>query len=99
MLNEIKKLIQELEELDKKFTELAQEVNYHRKKWQVYEQNYILHCFEIAKVEDIDLRKIIRENPGCNCVFVLMEELVKKYGGDWKYYNRKVTERKDEKSE
>jgi hypothetical protein len=44
-------------------------------KWMVYEQEYILPCFDMATRCGIDLRGLLRENPGKNCVILLVERL------------------------
>ena len=45
------------------------------KKWCVYEQEYILPCFQWAEESDIDLPGLVRAKPGKNCVQLLVEEL------------------------
>lgn len=44
-------------------------------KWQHYEQEYILPCFELAKKSGIDLHQEVKKNPGKNCVILLVELL------------------------
>jgi RNase P subunit RPR2 len=51
------------------------EREYYRQKWQVYEREYILPCFDLAAKSDIDLPKLIKDNPGKNCVILLVEAL------------------------
>lgn len=55
--------------------ELAEELAIANKKWIQYEQEYILPCFGWAQEEGIDLRQLVKDNPGKNCVRLLIEEL------------------------
>ncbi len=52
--------------------------NYHKRRWIVYEQEYILPCFEWAKEIGIDLRQLVADNPGRNCVNVLVHTLIER---------------------
>lgn len=45
------------------------------KKWQEYEKNYILPCFIWAKESGLDLEAAVRDNPGHNCVELLVRWL------------------------
>lgn len=45
------------------------------KKWQEYEKNYILPCFTWAKESGLDLEAAVRDNPGHNCVELLVRWL------------------------
>lgn len=56
---------------------LTSEILFHKNKWENYERDYILPCFDWAKEEGIDLQKLVHENPGKNCVQLLVEELRK----------------------
>ena len=44
----------------------------HEQKWREYERDYILPCFQWANEYGIDLRKLVRDNPGKNCVELLV---------------------------
>ena len=44
-------------------------------KWRLYEEKYILPCFKWAEEEGIDLKKLVKENPGHNCVELLFKTL------------------------
>jgi hypothetical protein len=60
------------EEVDK----LYAEIQYHRDKWHEYEWKYILPLFEIAKKDGWDLRKLVHDNPGKNCVILFVEKIM-----------------------
>ena len=45
------------------------------KKWQNYEHDYILPCFDMAKKLGIDLKQEVSDNPGKNCVELLFLRL------------------------
>ena len=45
------------------------------RKWQEYERDYILPCFRWAEESGLDLRKAVAENPGRNCVELLVRWL------------------------
>jgi RNase P subunit RPR2 len=45
------------------------------RKWQQYENEYILPCFEMAKESAIDLHKMVRDLAGNNCVILLVKAL------------------------
>jgi len=44
-------------------------------KWQAYERDYVLPCFKWAEESGFDLRKAVAENPGRNCVDLLVRWL------------------------
>ena len=54
---------------------LKREFKRANEKWQLYEQKYILPCFKWAEEEGIDLKKLVKENPGKNCVELLVKTL------------------------
>jgi len=56
------------------------EIQYHRNKWYDMEQNYIIPCFKWAEEVGIDLHQLVTDNPGHNCVELLVKELIKKIG-------------------
>lgn len=56
--------------------ELREKLIYANKQWQDYEQNYILPCFMMAERVGIDLRELVKEKAGKNCVVLLVEELI-----------------------
>jgi len=45
------------------------------RKWQEYERDYILPCFKWAEESGLDLHKAVAENPGRNCVDLLVRWL------------------------
>ena len=47
----------------------------HERKWRTYEREYILPCFDWATEYGIDLRELVRRNPGKNCVELLVRAL------------------------
>ena len=47
----------------------------HLSKWTDYEQGYILPCFDMAAADGIDLRALVRDNPGNNCVMLYIRAL------------------------
>jgi len=49
-------------------------------KWTLYEQEYILPCFGWADEVGIDLEKLLKDNPGTNCVKCLVDELNRQVG-------------------
>lgn len=62
-------------DLVKSVKELQVESKGHRDKWWRYEQEYILPCFDIAKARGINLEQLVKDNPGKNCVILLIEAL------------------------
>jgi hypothetical protein len=44
-------------------------------KWHEYERDYILPCFQWAKELGIDLEQMVLDNPGRNCVEILVSTL------------------------
>lgn len=44
-------------------------------KWQIYERDYILPTFQWATEAGFDLRAAVRDNPGHNCVELLIQHL------------------------
>jgi hypothetical protein len=58
-----------------KIVRTAELANEHLKKWRDYENDYILPCFEWAKELGWDLEKMVTDNPGHNCVELLVEQL------------------------
>ena len=54
---------------------LREALNIANNKWVVYEQEYILPCFDLAKASGIDLRKELEKNRGTNCVVLLVKLL------------------------
>lgn len=55
-----------------------EKISYHKKKRIQYQQEYVLPCFELAKAEGIDLNQLVKDNPGKNCVRLLIERLIDK---------------------
>lgn len=55
-------------ELLTRFASLGDKFAEATKKWQTYEREYILPCFEWAKDEGRDLQQEVLNNPGKNCV-------------------------------
>jgi hypothetical protein len=49
-------------------------------KWRKYEREYILPSFTFAEAIGFDLRKAVSENPGKNCVALIVEHLAFKAG-------------------
>jgi len=47
------------------------------KKWRTYERDYVLPCFEWAKEAGLDLKQLVRDNPGHNCTELLVKTLLK----------------------
>jgi hypothetical protein len=47
----------------------------HRRKWTEYERQYILPCFDLATKCGYDLRQMVTDNPGQNCVMLLVNKL------------------------
>lgn len=45
------------------------------RKWQEYERDFILPCFRWARESGIDLEKLVSDNPGKNCVELLVRRL------------------------
>lgn len=58
------------------YVDAINEVEYHKSKWIRYEQQYILPCFEKAKELGINLQQLVMDNPGKNCVELLVETLI-----------------------
>ena len=58
------------------FKEAITEIQHHELKWRLYENEYILPCFRWTKEQGIDLEKLVRDNPGHNCVELLVKELI-----------------------
>ena len=54
---------------------LKRELKIANEKWQLYEKKYILPCFKWAKELNIDLENLVKENPGHNCVELLVKTL------------------------
>jgi hypothetical protein len=48
---------------------------YHESKWREYERDFILPQFEWAESVGIDLRALVRDNPGKNCSRLLFETM------------------------
>jgi len=46
-----------------------------RKKWQEYEREYVLPCFQWARELGFDLERMVIDNPGHNCVELLVSTL------------------------
>jgi hypothetical protein len=46
------------------------------KKWTVYEQEYILPVFDLMQEAGVDLRALVKENPGQNCVILAIKRLI-----------------------
>lgn len=69
-LNAVRRLVAESKPSENK------DINYHMNKWMQYEREFILPCFDLADNVDIDLRKLVREHAGKNCVVTLVEELI-----------------------
>lgn len=63
-----------LKELDR----LRSDCDRATRKWREYERAYILPMFKYAKSGGIDLSKLVKENPGQNCVELLFAELRRK---------------------
>ena len=57
---------------------LSESLKASEQKWTIYEQEYILPCFDWAAEVGIDLRQLVRDNPGKNCVRLLFEEMRKR---------------------
>ena len=56
---------------------MKDELQQAAEKWQHYEREYILPCFDKAKKLGIDLEKLVRDNPGRNCVDLFIEARAK----------------------
>ena len=50
----------------------------HKAKWTEYEQKYILPTFQWAEEMGFDLRKLLADNPGQNCVELFFAQLKKR---------------------
>lgn len=46
------------------------------KKWQTYEQEYILPVFNLMEEVGYDLRELVKKNPGQNCVILAVKTLI-----------------------
>lgn len=57
-----------MSDLEKKFGEATQ-------RWRLYENEFILPCFELAKKSGIDLHQLVIDKAGKNCVILLVEAL------------------------
>jgi hypothetical protein len=57
-------------------------IDHHRSKWQEYENEYILPCFQWARELGIDLEWMVRDKPGHNCVELLVSTLRKRIAFD-----------------
>lgn len=53
-------------------------IDHHRSKWQEYEREYILPCFQWARELGFDLERMVIDNPGHNCVELLVSTLRKR---------------------
>lgn len=49
-------------------------------KWRLYEREYILPAFSFAEAIGFDLQKAVFDNPGKNCVALLVEHLAFRAG-------------------
>jgi hypothetical protein len=56
-------------------SDVRQQLSYSDMKWREYEREYIMPCFEEAKKRGFDLEQIVRDNPGRNCVRLLIDAL------------------------
>jgi len=65
----------ELYEKRKEVAVLLAERDSANQKWQLYEREYVLPCFEWATEADIDLREMVGTNAGRNCVELLVSTL------------------------
>lgn len=54
---------------------LQEEIARLRAKITLYEQDYILVCFDMAEQDGLDLRLLVAEAPGKNCVQVYVNAL------------------------
>ena len=61
--------------LEAAVTKLLREKDEATAKWQEYERGYILPCFKWAEESRFDLHKAVTENPGRNCVELLVRWL------------------------
>jgi hypothetical protein len=61
--------------LDAAVAKLLSERDEAAAKWQKYEQGYILPCFKWAEESGLDLREAVSDNPGRNCVEILVRWL------------------------
>ena len=52
-------------------------IDHHRRKWREYENEYILPCFRWARELGFDLERMVIDNPGHNCVELLVSTLRK----------------------
>jgi hypothetical protein len=62
-------------ELQDRIAALEAKNELERKKWEKYEQQYILPLFDKAKADGWSLEDVVRENPGKNCVELFVERI------------------------
>lgn len=63
-----------------RIAQLEREIECSNHKWRMYEEEYILPAFKWATEIGFDLRQAVADNPGKNCVRLLVEHLINQLG-------------------